>query len=84
MKDPFCDNHIRVKENPEGQNCLGHMNEGRCLKCPYTVDNLKYTKEKRLYISLKADFTDGVCREFDAKKGMERELLEIAKGNMAN
>ena len=84
MKSIFCEYHVGTKENSKGTDCDAHMAEARCFKCPYTIEELKYTEEKGLYISLEEDGTDGICRSFEPKKGMERELREIAKKNMVD
>jgi hypothetical protein len=87
--DIFCENHIKTIENPLGTDCAAYMAEGRCFKCPYTVNNLKYEPDfhHESILSIRFDkppgmAADGVCRNFEPLKGIENDLIEIAKKNM--
>lgn len=81
---PFCDWHIKSKENPDGTTCSAHLAEGRCFDCVYTLENIQVEgnyNQLRIYISSTKSDSVGACQDFKPLPEIVEGLVKLLQEN---
>lgn len=70
--EQFCENHYATKENPAGNDCIGHLAEARVFKCPYKIKDIgaAYSLGEPVVLGIER------CPDFELNKNMAKYLLK--------